>query len=90
MNGHMPRDAGTTPTGASREAQYLGRTELIVYEAIATVRRPMGVGDLVATTGLDEKAVRTALDRLAEFEMIAGEDGGVVIGPNDWDVRGAR
>jgi predicted transcriptional regulator len=73
-----------------REPQILDSDELIVYEAIATVRGPTETGDLVAMTGLDEKTVRAALDRLTELEMIETGKGGASIGPNDWDVRGAQ
>jgi DNA-binding IclR family transcriptional regulator len=68
----------------------MGSEELIVYEAIATRRRPMESGDLAATTGLDEETVRAALHRLTELEMIVSGEGGATIGPNDWDVRGAQ
>jgi hypothetical protein len=61
-----------------------------VYEAIATLRRPLSVAEIVAATGLDEETVRTSLGRLADLEMTTGGDRGVTIGPNDWDVRGAR
>jgi predicted transcriptional regulator len=59
-----------------REPQVLGTEELIVYEAIATVRRPLETGDLAATTGLEEGTVRSAVDRLTEVEMVVtGKDG---------------
>jgi hypothetical protein len=90
MSEHPPHDTDRAPAGSSREPHYLGQHEMIVYEAIATVRRPMGIGDLLATTGLEEDAVRAAMDRLTDLRMITEEDAGVVVGPNDWDVRGAR
>jgi hypothetical protein len=78
------------PAPMRREPQVLGSEELIVYEAIATMRRPMETDDLIATTGLEEQIVRSAVDRLAELEMIVNGEGGATVGPNDWDVRGAR
>jgi hypothetical protein len=78
------------PSAVKREPQVLGADELIVYEAIATVRGPMAPGDLIAATGLEETTVRAALDRLTELDMIVSNDEGVSIGPNDWDVRGAQ
>jgi hypothetical protein len=83
------RPQGETPA-ARREPQVLGSEELIVYEAIATTRRPMETEDLIATTGLDEQVVRAAIDRLAELGTIVNGEGGATVGPNDWDVRGAR
>jgi DNA-binding transcriptional regulator PaaX len=50
----------------------------------------METGDLIATTGLDEQVVRAAVDRLAELGTIVNGEGGAIVGPNDWDVRGAR
>ncbi len=81
---------GPLHAGAQREAQLMSRTEVIVYEAIATVRRPMSVSDLAATTGLEEATVRTALKHLAELGMTVEGRDGVGLGPNDWDVRGVR
>jgi hypothetical protein len=78
------------PAAVRREPQVLGSEELIVYEAIATMRRPMETEDLIATTGLEEQVVRAAVDRLAELEMIVNGEGGATVGPNDWDVRGAQ
>jgi hypothetical protein len=81
-------DSGdTTPT---REPQVLTGDELIVYEAIATVGGPVDLDGLTGTTGLDEPAVRSALDRLTELKMIESGDDGARMGPNDWSVRGAR
>ncbi|MDN3358816.1 hypothetical protein [Actinomadura sp. DC4] len=83
----------STPGGPAplrREPQVLGADEMIVYEAIATLRRPLGTGDLTATTGLDEDVVQAAVDRLTELEMVENGGDGVRIGQNDWDVRGAR
>lgn len=78
------------PSAMKRESQVLGADELIVYEAIATVRGPTAIGALIAVTGLEETTVRAALDRLTELGMIVSDDEGVSIGPNDWDVRGAQ
>jgi hypothetical protein len=78
------------PHTVRREPQVLGSEELIVYEAIATTRRPMETEDLTATTGLEEQIVRAAVDRLAELEMIVNGEGGATVGQNDWDVRGAQ
>jgi hypothetical protein len=78
------------PHTVRREPQVLGSEELIVYEAIATMRRPMETEDLIATTGLEEQIVRAAVDRLAELEMIVNGEGGATVGHHDWDVRGAR
>jgi hypothetical protein len=90
MSDASPHDPQADPSAMKREPQVLGGDELIVYEAVATVRGPVGTGDLVATTGLDEGTVRAALDRLAELEMVLQGEDGTRIGPNDWDVRGAR
>jgi predicted transcriptional regulator len=73
-----------------REPQVLNADEMIVYEGIATLRRPMGTEDLMSTTGLDEETVRSAIHRLSDLGMIADDSGRAVIGPNDWDVRGAQ
>jgi hypothetical protein len=90
MSDRTPNRPHGEPTEVRREAQVLGSEELIVYEAIATMRRPMKTEDLIATTGLEEKTVRAAIDRLAELEMIVNGEGGATVGPNDWDVRGAQ
>lgn len=85
----MSRD-GSRHAGGQREAQLMSPDEVIVYEAIATVRRPMSAGDLVATTGLEEATVRSALKHLAELGMTVEGRDGTGLGPNDWDVRGTR
>jgi DNA-binding transcriptional ArsR family regulator len=90
MSDRRPHDPGTDPAGMKREPQVLGSDELIVYEAVATVRGPVETGDLVTATGLEEGTVRSALDRLAELEMVTRGEDGTSIGPNDWDVRGAQ
>lgn len=79
-----------SPAEPKREPQVLDSEELIVYEAVATLRGPAETDDLIAITGLDESTVRAALDRLMELEMIVRDDRGTSLGPNDWDVRGAR
>jgi DNA-binding IclR family transcriptional regulator len=63
---------------------------MIVYEAIATVRRPMSVGDIAATAGMDETKVRACLATLVERDMIVDGRDGMIVGENDWDVWGAR
>jgi hypothetical protein len=90
MSDRTPDRPHGDPAAVRREPQVLGSEELIVYEAIATTRRPMETEDLIATTGLDEQIVRAAIDRLAELEMIVNGEGGATVGPNDWDVRGAQ
>lgn len=87
--------AEMTPTnpdsrGSVRDVQLLNRQDMIVYEGIATLRRPMETDDLIATTGLEEPAVRAAVDHLTRLGMIINDAHGASIGPNDWDVRGAR
>jgi DNA-binding IclR family transcriptional regulator len=77
-----------TPDGMKGEPQVLDADELAVYEAIATPRRPMDTDELVRTTGLPEATVHTALDRLAELDMIDTSDKGATLGRNSWDVRG--
>jgi hypothetical protein len=90
MSDRTPNRPHGDPASVRREPQVLGSEELIVYEAIATMRRPMETEDLIATTGLEEQIVRAAVDRLAELEMIVNGEGGATVGPNDWDVRGAK
>lgn len=90
MSDRRPHDPDTDPATVKREPQVLGADELIVYEAIATLGRPVETGDLMATTGLEEETVRSAVDRLTELEMVVAGKNGTSIGPNDWDVRGAR
>ncbi|MCO5993691.1 helix-turn-helix domain-containing protein [Actinoallomurus rhizosphaericola] len=85
-----PRASGPDPALAGRDVQALTEDQMIVYEALATVRRPMSVGDVAATTGMDEDTVRNCLRTLADREMIVDGKDGIVIGENDWDVRGAR
>ncbi|WP_329253823.1 hypothetical protein OG417_11385 [Actinoallomurus sp. NBC_01490] len=84
---HEHQDARAAP---KHETQVLTSDELIVYEAVATLRGPMEVGVVVGKTGLDEDTVRAALDRLTALEMVETGERGTRIGPNDWDVRGAR
>jgi Fic family protein len=72
------------------EPQILTSDELIVYEAVATFRGPMEVGEVVGKTGLDEDTVRAALDHLTALDMVETDERGTRIGPNDWDVRGVR
>jgi predicted transcriptional regulator len=72
------------------DPQVLGSDELIVYEALATLRRPMTAHDVTAGTGLDDATVRAALDRLTELGLIIDGKDGFTVGPNTWDVRGAR
>ena len=90
MSDRTPHKSKIDPAAVKREPQVLGSEELIVYEAIATLRRPLVTEDLTATTGLEEETVRAALDRLTELEMIVNGENGASIGPNDWDVRGAQ
>jgi hypothetical protein len=90
MSDRRPHDPDSDPAVVKRETQVLGGEELIVYEAIATVRGPAQTGDLTAATGLDEDTVRAAVDRLVQLEMVTQGEDGTSIGPNDWDVRGAR
>ena len=89
MNERTPQPEGAE-IPLTREPQVLTADEMIVYEGIATLRRPMGTEDLVATTGLAEDTVRAALGRLTDLGMIDHDSGRAVIGPNDWDVRGAQ
>lgn len=84
---HEQQNAQAAP---KREPQVLSSDELIVYEAVATLRGPVEVGVVVGKTGLDEDTVRAALDRLTTLRMIEAGEKGVSIGPNDWDVRGAQ
>jgi len=90
MSDGTPDEPNTDTAAVKREPQVLNADELIVYEAIATLRRPLETGELTATTGLEEDVVRAAVDRLTELDMIVAGKGGVSIGPNDWDVTGAR
>ncbi len=89
MNERTPQRGGSE-VPMTREPQVLTTDEMIVYEGIATLRRPMGTEDLMATTGLGEDTVRAALGRLTDLGMIDDDSGRAVIGPNDWDVRGAQ
>lgn len=90
MSDRRPHDPDTDPAMVKREPQVLGSEELIVYEAIATVRGPVETAGLTAVTGLDEETVRAAVGRLAELGMVTQGKDGTSIGPNDWDVRGAQ
>ena len=80
----------TDPAALRREPQVLGSDELVVYEAIATMRGPMETDAVVAATGLEEATVRAAVERLTELKMVVQGEDGTSIGPNDWDVRGAK
>lgn len=90
MSDGSPHDPPIDTSAMKREPQVLHDDELIVYEAVATMRGPMETRELVATTGLGEDAVRAALDRLIELEMVVQGEGGTRIGQNDFDVRGMR
>jgi hypothetical protein len=90
MSDPTPHEPKIDPAAVKREPQVLGADELIVYEAIATLRRPLVTGDLIATTGLKEDTVRAALARLSELGMIENGKDGASIGPNDWDVKNAQ
>lgn len=90
MSDQRSHQPNTDPAVVKREPQVLGAEELIVYEAIATLRRPLETGDLAAATGLEEGTVRSALDRLTELEMVVTGKDGTSLGPNDWDVRGTQ
>jgi predicted transcriptional regulator len=85
-----PRAGGPDPELARRDTQALTEDEMIVYEAIATVRRPMSVADVAATTGMAEETVRACLRTLTERDMVVDGRDGLVIGDNDWDVRGSQ
>jgi malate/lactate dehydrogenase len=82
------RHAGAT--GARLEAQLMSPDDTLVYEAIATLRRPVHAAEIAAVTGLDPVRIRTALAHLDELGMTVNRDSGVCIGPHDWDVRGAQ
>jgi predicted transcriptional regulator len=69
------------------EPQLLTADQLIVYEALATLRRPMKTGEVAAATGRDERTVRAALGRLERLGLIVDEEDGATVGPNQWDVR---
>jgi hypothetical protein len=88
MSDRRPHDPNTAPAKMRREPQILEADELTVYEAIATLRRPMDTAELVTTTGLAEETVRAALDRLTDLEMIETGENGAIVGANTWDVRG--
>lgn len=88
--GRAVRDTGPDPDTAGRDVHAMNQDDMVVYEAIATVRRPMSVGDVAVTTGLGQDRVRASLARLAERDIIVEGREGVEVGPNDWDVRGAR
>ncbi|GAB3966561.1 hypothetical protein GCM10029978_032010 [Actinoallomurus acanthiterrae] len=85
-----PRAEGPDPALAGRDTQALTQDEMVVYEAIATVRRPMSVEDVAATAGLDQETVRACLETLAKREMIVNGREGLEIGKNDWDVWNAQ
>jgi hypothetical protein len=85
-----PRADGPDPALAGRDTQALTQDDMIMYEAIATVRRPMSVGDIAATAGTDEETVRACLATLVERDMVVDGRDGIVVGQNDWDVSGAR
>jgi DNA-binding transcriptional ArsR family regulator len=88
MSDRTPHEQHDGPARMRREPQVLEADELAVYEALATLRRPLDAGELAATTGLAEPVVRAALDRLSELEMIETGKDGATVGPNSWDVRG--
>ncbi len=71
-----------------RETQTLRPGELIVYEAVATFRHT-DADALAASTGLPDQTVGDALDELARRGMVELRDGGVHLGPNDWDLPNA-
>jgi hypothetical protein len=71
------------------ETQTLTPEELIVYEAVATLRHT-SADALVAGTELPEQTVAAALRELGDHGMVELRDGGVHLGPNDWDVPNAR
>jgi hypothetical protein len=85
-----PRADGPDPALAERDTQALTQDEMVVYEAIATVRRPMSVEDVAATTGLPQETVRGCLDTLVKREMTVNGREGIEVGKNDWDVWGAQ
>jgi predicted transcriptional regulator len=85
-----PRADGPDPELARRDTQALTEDEMIVYEAIATVRRPMTVADVAGATGMDDERVRACLRTLTERDMVVDGRDGLVIGDNDWDVRGSQ
>lgn len=88
--GRAVHDTRANPDKSGRDIHAMNDDDMVVYEAVATIRRPMSAGDIAVQTGLDEDSVRASLDRLIERDMIVKGDEGVGIGPNDWDVRGAR
>lgn len=83
-----PHEPNTDHAAVTRDPQVLDADELIVYEAVATLRRPLGTDELTATTGLDERTVRSAVEHLTDLDMVIAGEHGTSIGPNDWDVRG--
>lgn len=89
-DGRAVHDTRANPDKAGRDIHAMNNDDMAVYEAIATLRRPMSVGDVAVQTGLDRDSVRASLDRLTERNLIVEGDDGVRVGPNDWDVRGAR
>jgi hypothetical protein len=89
MSDRTPHEPMIDPATVKREPQLLHDDELIVYEAIATLRRSAETTALTASTGLPEETVRAAIDRLTELEMVVRGEDGTSLGPNDWDVRGA-
>ncbi|HEY0537702.1 MAG TPA: hypothetical protein VGD53_05010 [Actinoallomurus sp.] len=90
MSDRTPHDRRTAPAKMRREPQVLEADELTVYEAIATLRRPMGSAELATTTGLPEETVRAAVDRLTDLEMLVTGKDGTTIGANTWDVGGTN
>jgi hypothetical protein len=73
-----------------KDVQVLDQTQLAVYEAVATLRRPAQAPELVTMTGLDEQTVHAAVVRLIELEMIVDEQGLIELGAHDWEVRGVE
>jgi hypothetical protein len=90
MSDRTPHEQQNAQAAPKREPQILNSDELIVYEAVATLRGPIDVDGLAGTTGLEEDTVRAAIDRLTALEMVETGERGTRIGPNDWDVRGAQ
>lgn len=83
-------DTRANPEKSGRDIHAMNNDDMAVYEAIATIRRPMSVGDVAVQTGLDQDSVRASFDRLVERGIVVEGDAGVEVGPNDWDVWGAR
>lgn len=87
--GRAVHDTRANPEQLGRDIHAMNNADMAVYEAIATIRRPMSAGDVAAQTGLDQDDVRASLDRLVERGIVVEGDDGVRVGPNDWDVWGS-